>query len=120
MLPAHLPAAFRSLVPLHQPNPDVSFFTAVSSPQHKLRLNGLALLRRECSHVAVRDLLRVVVPYLVAQLRDIAQGRRMNQHGVAPEEDGGIASPTSLPSPPTRPPPPPPVPRPTSPASASP
>ncbi|EPY35402.1 hypothetical protein AGDE_07382, partial [Angomonas deanei] len=67
---------FPSFAALYTPNVDWNFYKNINHQQPKNRLNALAYLRKEVSHMNVRDLLRVFIPFLIAAVKDFAQGKR--------------------------------------------
>ena len=62
----------------HEGRDNDTFFDHVASPQHKARLNALTRLRKVASDIAPRDHLRLFVPFFVCQIRDFAQGKRLD------------------------------------------
>ena len=69
------PNIFPAFTSLYSPNYEQDFFSLISSPQHKLHLNALALLRNNAKSILPEEHLRVFIPYLLTSVKDFAQGR---------------------------------------------
>ncbi|SCU71002.1 uncharacterized protein TEOVI_000258200 [Trypanosoma equiperdum] len=75
-LAQHYKDSFRSFAALYDRNVELNFFVNIGHLQHRCRLNALALLRKKVDQLHPRDALRVFVPFLLATVKDFAQGKR--------------------------------------------
>nr|CCC93552.1 unnamed protein product [Trypanosoma congolense IL3000] len=72
--------SFRSFASLYSRNAEHNFFSNVGHVQHRCRLNALSLVRQKADSIHPRDALRVFVPFLLAAVKDFAQGKRDQQN----------------------------------------
>ncbi|KAG8345856.1 hypothetical protein TRVL_03315 [Trypanosoma vivax] len=79
-LAQHYPKCFPSLALLYSRNVELNFYMNVGHVQHRCRLNALNMLRQQAAQMHPRDLLRVFVPFLLAAVKDFAQGKRELQN----------------------------------------